>query len=92
MTLTAEKIGTQKEWRAFPASDTGTVIRVSHSGRSLPVDDGARKQAIYEYLQTVRSLGKRRVRSTDVADALDIPEKVVRRVMNEMADKGVKAV
>lgn len=93
MTLTAEKIGTQSEWRTFSTvHDTAPEFRApvkTHPTRERPK---VQHEAIFTYLKALRSLGKTRVSSAEVASALSLPEREVRRAMAAMAEKGVKAI
>lgn len=92
MTLTAEKFGTQSEWRTFSTvHDTASVIKAPVPARP-PRQRPVQNEAILTYLKAVRSLGKTRVSSVEVANALNLPERQVRRAMATMAAKGVKPI
>jgi hypothetical protein len=92
MTKLAEKISTQGQW---------VVRRQSHStGRFVTVSEAARASksraskehtaAVYAYLRALRATGKRNVSASDVASALDLPERETRKILASMSDKGVK--
>jgi len=96
MTVDAiERVATQS---VFNPQDVVTASSASVSnwsasieaGRAASREDAIAAKAIYSYLRALRALGKTRVSSADIADALDISEKSVRRIMTTMASKGVR--
>lgn len=92
-----EQIPAQGEWRVLATNKArGTVIyRTDKKTSPAPQKDRSREKAeaaaVYTYLKAVRALGKRRVTTTDVAGALGLSEREVRRIMSSMEDRGVRA-
>lgn len=91
MTLLAEKVSTQDSWViSSSSSKTATAVHLSHDEfRAAPAPKKGHEAAVYAYLRAVRAVGKVRVTSGDVASALSLPEREVRRILGSMKERGV---
>lgn len=83
---------TQTEWR-IRESTTGTPVAAfpnTEGSHQKVARSDVKLTAIHTYLRAVRALGKQQISSSDVAHALDLSEREVRRLMATMTDRGVK--
>jgi len=70
--------------------DTYRVISVP-----APVQAGGNEQlerAIFAFMQARRALGVTRVNSTEIARALQLPQRLVEQAVKRMSDKGVRVL
>lgn len=86
-------VSTHDTWKVSGgvSANTGYFVREGEAKFAAKPVSKAKADAIYTYLRAVRALGKDRVTSSDVASALQLPEREVRKIMSDMTDKGVRA-
>ena len=86
-------VSTHDVWLVRNTVPATTFYYVTNKGAAhvTKPESKVKASAIYTYLRAVRALGKSQVNSSDVASALDIPEREVRRIMTGMTEKGVRA-
>lgn len=89
-------ISTQRTWRMHTEPLSGQYLvsivpSPTVKKKKAPDKSKTKADAIYTYLKAVRTLGKRRISSSDVAVALDLSEVEVRKIMSSMEDRGVRA-
>lgn len=93
MPQTAER--TERKWRVSNrVATTSPTISVWYSAHRIDRDRAfaeRKKAAVLNYVRSLRTLGKVRVNSGDVADALDLPEREVRRILLSLGQEGVRA-
>jgi hypothetical protein len=92
--MTTTQVATQSKWqvrRSTSTTATFSVTAATAGTAKAPSPNHVKLNAIHSYLQAVRELGKQQISSSDVANALDLPEREVRRLMTSMTEQGVKA-
>jgi hypothetical protein len=91
MTLTVEKVATQGTWVVHNrSSSTGRFVAIKPGAGAKSKPQKNYEGAVYSYVRAVRSAGKRSVSAAEVASALEISEREARKILSNMADKGVK--
>ena len=69
-----------------------SVSSTSVTARVRPTVDKNIITAVYSHIRAIRALGRTRVNSADISDALEIPRKEVDKAIRELTDKGVKVI
>jgi hypothetical protein len=99
----SEKVATAKRITVLPpsastASSTAT-FSATFSADALRIDLGVESKsvkdienAVYAHIRAVRALGRTRIRSLDIAEALQLPLSAVEQALEKLASKGVKVI
>ena len=77
--------------RTVTTSGTAGVTVVSPAAPGKPLSQAKIESAVYSYIQAMRALGKTRITTAEIAEALGLPEAVVRNASESLTDKGVRA-
>jgi hypothetical protein len=77
-------------------SVTDERVRVSDvppdSPRSAPHSTKNIENAIYAYIRAIRALGRDKINTIDIAEALSLPVSEVNRAVSALEKKGVKTL
>ena len=69
----------------FVISDIPLVRRSARSSKMV-------QNAVYAYIRAVRALGRTKITTTEVADALSLPVIEVNRALSSLKKRGVRAL
>jgi hypothetical protein len=95
MTQATETVSTVGKWQFGRShANTHSVVYVSTGNPDPQVQDGTQgravREAVFAYIKALRALGKTRVNTREIADALDLPRTLVEQAVTRLRDEGVK--
>jgi hypothetical protein len=69
-----------------------TSVAESHKASVRPKHDDKIERAVYSHIQAVRTLGRTKINTSDIADALSLNVSDVNRAVTKLRAKGVRKI
>jgi len=79
--------------RSSTSTSAQSTFEIDHiSEKYANLDTNEIAEAVHDYIQILRKMGKTRVSSVDISEALGISNTLVQNAMTKLYEKGVKKV
>jgi hypothetical protein len=77
---------------SVPIGDLLGALRITPAEQRASAPQRDIERAVYGHIRALRALGRTRIDTAEIAQALDLPLKAVEQTLGNLAQKGVKIV